>query len=166
MFRAAIQTLIVAVALTFATAAGVAFADNPPLVIDDQGRAIDGYDTVAYFTEGQAVPGKPEFAHNWQGATWLFASAEHRDAFAADPEKYAPQFGGYCAYAISTNHAIKARPDVWSIHEGKLYLNLGPGAQEKWEKDVPGNVARAVNNWPGALVDPGSKKATSKSTNR
>ena len=166
MFRAVIQNLIVAVALSVATATGIAYADNPKMVIDDQGRAVGGYDTVAYFTEGRAVPGSSEFSHNWQGATWLFTSADHRDAFAADPEKYAPQFGGYCAYAISTNHAIKGRPDVWSIHEGKLYLNLGPGAQEKWDKDVPGNIAKAVNNWPAALVDPGKRKSTAKAANR
>ena len=164
MFRAMIQSLVVAIALTFAV--GAARADNPSMVIDDQGRAVGGYDTVAYFTEGEAIPGKPEFSHNWQGATWLFASAAHRDAFAADPKAYAPQFGGYCAYAISTNHAIKARPEVWSIHQGKLYLNLGPGAQKKWEKDVPGNVAKAVNNWPGALTDPGKGKANAESNDR
>ncbi|MDH3665718.1 MAG: YHS domain protein [Paracoccaceae bacterium] len=157
MIRAALRSL--AVALVLAIPAGFASADNPALVIDDQGRAVDGYDTVAYFSQGKAMAGDAAFSHNWQGATWLFTSAEHRDLFAADPERYAPQFGGYCAYAVSTNHAIKGRPDVWSIYEGKLYLNLGPGAQKKWERDVPGNIARAVNNWPGALQDPGRRKS-------
>ena len=81
-------------------------------------------------------------------ATWLFASAAHRDTFAANPEHYAPQFGGYCAYAISKGHVQVARPEIWSIVDGKLYLNLGPGAQKKWQADVSGNIARATNNWP------------------
>ena len=138
---------------------GLAHADNPPISMDDTGRAIEGYDTVAYFTDGAPQPGSTDSVHDWQGATWLFASLEHRDAFAADPERYAPQFGGYCAYAVSKGHAIKGKAKVWSIVDDKLYLNLGPGAQKKWRKDVPGNIARAVNNWPGALVDSGRSKA-------
>ncbi|MFQ5567635.1 MAG: YHS domain-containing (seleno)protein [Paracoccaceae bacterium] len=138
---------------------GLAHADNPPVSIDEAGYAIDGYDTVAYFTDSQPQPGDPAYSHVWKGATWLFASAAHRDAFAADPERYAPQFGGYCAFAISKGHAVKARPEIWSIVDDKLYLNLGPGAQKKWKADVPGNIARAVSNWPDALIDPGSRKA-------
>ena len=138
---------------------GLAHADNPPVAIDDAGRAIRGYDAVAYFSDGQPQPGSAAFSHDWKGAVWLFASAAHRDAFAADPERYAPQFGGYCAYAISKGHALEARPEVWSIVDDRLYLNLGPGAQSLWREDVPGNIARATNNWPGALVDPGRRRA-------
>ncbi len=138
---------------------GLARADNPPVAIDDAGQAIRGYDAVAYFADGQPQPGLAAFSDDWNGAVWLFASAAHRDAFKADPERYAPQFGGYCAYAITKGHALEARPEVWSIVDDKLYLNLGPGAQQKWRADVPGNIARAVNNWPGALVDPGRRKA-------
>ncbi len=138
---------------------GLAQADNPPVAIDDAGRAIRGYDAVAYFADGQPQPGLAAFSHDWNGAVWLFASAAHRDAFKADPARYAPQFGGYCAYAISQGHALEARPEIWSIVGDKLYLNLGPGAQTKWRADVPGNIARAVNNWPAALVDPGRRKA-------
>lgn len=166
--RRALSASVLFVALSVAAGLpGVALADNPAMVVDDQGRAVEGYDTVAYFTEGKAMQGDPAFTHEWQGATWLFVSAEHRDMFAADPERYAPQFGGYCAYAISTNHAIKGRADIWSIHEGKLYLNLGPGAQKKWENGLSNNVARAVNNWPGALKDPGrSGSGAQPSSNR
>jgi YHS domain-containing protein len=138
---------------------GLAYADNPAVSTDDTGHAIRGYDAVAYFTDGQAQPGLAAYSHDWKGAVWLFASAAHRDAFKADPARYAPQFGGYCAYAITKGHALEARPEIWSIVDGKLYLNLGPGAQTKWQADVPGNIARAVNNWPGALVDPGRRKA-------
>ncbi len=146
-------------AATMLLLAGLAHADNPPVAIDDAGRAIRGYDAVAYFADGEPQPGSAAFSHDWNGAVWLFASAAHRDAFEADPERYAPQFGGYCAYAITKGHALEARPEVWSIVDDKLYLNLGPGAQQKWRADVPGNIARAVNHWPGALVDPGRRKA-------
>lgn len=155
--------LLAAVLLT----AGMVHADNPPVSVDASGYAIDGYDTVAYFTDGQPQPGSAEFSHEWNGATWLFASAAHRDAFKADPERYAPQFGGYCAYAVSQGHVIKARPEIWSIVDGKLYLNLGPGAQARWQEDLQGNIVRASNNWPGALIDPGRSKTTpQKSVNR
>jgi len=147
---------LVAVALLLG---GLAQADNPPVSTDEAGRAIRGYDAVAYFADGQPQPGSEAFSHDWQGAVWLFASAAHRDAFKAEPARYAPQFGGYCAYAISKGHAVEARPEVWSIVDERLYLNLGPGAQQKWQADVPGNIARAVNNWPGALADPGRRKA-------
>jgi len=149
-------TGLVAVALLLS---GLAQADNPPVSSDEAGRAIRGYDTVAYFFDGQPQPGSEAFSHDWQGAVWLFASAAHRDTFKADPERYAPQFGGYCAYAISKGHAVEARPEIWSIVDGRLYLNLGPGAQKKWQADVPGNIARATNNWPGALADPGRRQA-------
>ncbi len=151
-----IGTGLVAVALLLS---GIAHADNPPVAIDDSGRAIRGYDAVAYFEDGQPQPGSAAFSHDWKGAVWLFASAAHRDAFATDPERYAPQFGGYCAYAVSKGHALEARPEIWSIVDDKLYLNLGPGAQSLWREDVPGNIARATSNWPGALVDPGRRKA-------
>jgi hypothetical protein len=143
---------------------GLAHADNPPISMDDAGQAIEGYDTVAYFTDGAPQPGSTDYTHDWQGATWLFASVENRDAFVADPDRYAPQFGGYCAYAITKGHTIKGKAKVWSIVDDRLYLNLGPGAQKKWRKDVPGNIARALINWPGALVDPGRRQSTPKAS--
>lgn len=139
-------------------------ADNPPVAMNEQGFAIQGYDPVAYFTEGRPMPGDPAYSFDWEGATWLFASAAHRDAFAADPQKYAPQFGGYCAYAVSKGHAAPASPEVWSITDGKLYLNLGPGVQSLWQEELGANIARAVNNWPGALVDPGKRQAAPAAT--
>ena len=135
-------------------------ADNPPISIDDLGRALRGYDSVAYFTDGRAEAGNAAFTHNWSDVTWLFASAANRDAFAADPERYAPQFGGYCAYAVSRGHVLTANPKVWSITDGKLYVFLGPDAQSRWNKDVPGNIASAVNNWPDALIDEGRRQST------
>lgn len=114
--------------------------------------AVSGYDPVAYFTDGKPVRGDKRFAHTWNGAEWQFASAEHRDLFVADPVKYAPQFGGYCAWAISQNHTASADPTAWRIVDGKLYLNYDADVQKRWEKDVPGNISKAHNNWSG-LVD-------------
>ena len=85
------------------------------------------------------------------GAKWLFSSAEHRDAFAKEPEKYAPQYGGYCAYGVSQGYAVKIEPDAWTIVNGKLYLNYDRGVQKTWEKDLPGYIAKADKNWPGVL---------------
>ena len=115
---------------------------------DGKGVAIKGYDPVAYFTQSKPVKGSPTFAHQWMGATWWFASAEDRDQFAAQPEKFAPQFGGYCAYGVSKNHTVSIDPEAWRIVEGKLYLNYSKGVQETWVKDVPGNIKAAEENWP------------------
>jgi hypothetical protein len=147
----AIGTGFVAAALLLG---GLAQADDPPVAIDDAGHALRGYDTVAYFTEGQPQPGIPAFSHQWKGAKWLFASAEHRDAFAADPERYAPQFGGYCAFAVAKDHSAPADPRIWSIVDDKLYLNLAPGVQEKWQADRTALIASAQNNWPEVLQGP------------
>jgi YHS domain-containing protein len=110
--------------------------------------AIEGTDPVAYFAEGKPVEGSSEFEHEWMGATWRFASAEHRDQFAAEPEKYAPQYGGYCAWAVAQGYTAKIDPAALTIVDGKLYLNYSPAVQSQWQSDVPGNVAKADANWP------------------
>ena len=115
------------------------------------GVAIKGYDPVAYFTAAKPVSGKSEFAFEWMGATWRFASAAHRDTFKAAPEKYAPQYGGYCAWAVSEGHTAGIDPAAWKIVNGKLYLNYSLEIQKKWEGDVPGNIAKADINWPKLL---------------
>ena len=112
------------------------------------GTAIEGYDPVAYFTDGAPVEGKDEFEHEWMGATWYFASAENRDLFVADPEKYAPQYGGYCAYAVAQGGTASIDPEAWHIENGKLYLNLNKDIQAIWQQDVPGYIAKADGNWP------------------
>ncbi len=112
------------------------------------GVAIGGADAVAYFTQGKPVIGRPEFAHRWNGATWHFVSATNRDAFAASPAKYAPQYGGYCAWAVSKGALAKTDPDAWSIVDGKLYLNFDKSTQAQWSQDKKGNIARADQNWP------------------
>lgn len=117
-------------------------------VYTDGGEAIDGYDPVAYFTEGKPVEGKDDIAFDWNGATWNFANAANRDAFAADPSKYAPQYGGYCAWAVSQGYTASTDPDAWTIVDGKLYLNYSKGVQRRWSKDVAGNIASGDANWP------------------
>lgn len=116
------------------------------------GVAIEGYDPVAYFTDGRAVEGKKGFETEWNGATWRFASAEHRDLFAEDPEKYAPQYGGYCAWAVSQGSTAGIDPEAWKIHDGKLYLNYDKSVQEKWLADMEDLIAKGDANWPKLLT--------------
>lgn len=109
--------------------------------------AIGGYDTVAYFTEDKAVPGRARFHHFWNGAVWFFSSEENRDKFAADPTAFAPQYDGYCAWAASQNYKRPGDPQVWQIEDGKLYVKVHEGAQEKWRADVPTHIAQGDENW-------------------
>jgi YHS domain-containing protein len=133
-------------ALIAASAAFPALADK--VFVDESGFAIRGTDPVAYFEEGRPVAGDPGLAAEWQGATWLFASAANRDAFAANPERYAPQYGGYCAYAVAQGALATIDPEAWTIHEGRLYLNFSPTVRIVWREDVPGNISKADANWP------------------
>ena len=113
--------------------------------------AASGYDPVAYFVEGRPVEGRKAFEFEWNGATWRFANADNRAAFAADPEKFAPQYGGYCAWAVSQGTTASTEPEVWRIVDGKLYLNYSKSVQSTWVRDIPGNIAKADKNWPGVL---------------
>jgi len=113
--------------------------------------AIHGYDPVAYFADGKPVAGKAEFELTWSGAKWRFVSAEHREAFKQSPEKYAPQYGGYCAYAVSQGRLADIDPEAWAIVDGKLYLNYDDEIQQKWKADIPGYITKADKNWPGVL---------------
>jgi len=131
--------------LGFATAALAAKVDP---VYQHGGLAIRGYDAVAYHQQSQPVKGSSRFSYSWRGATWLFANAENRNRFQADPERYAPQYGGYCAYAVSKGLTASIDPEAWTIVDGKLYLNYSKGVQKKWEQDVPGNIVKADKNWP------------------
>ena len=105
--------------------------------------AIRGYDTVAYFTQSRPVAGSAEHALEWQGATWQFASSGNRALFEADPEKYAPQYGGYCAYGAAGGYLVKIEPESWTILGGKLYLNYDAKVQSQWEQDIPGYIQKA-----------------------
>lgn len=111
-------------------------------------EAIDGYDAVAYFTEGKPVEGSDDFTFEYQGAEWKFASQEHLDLFKADPQAYAPQYGGYCAYAVANGDTASAEPDLWTIHEGKLYLNYNRKINEQFRNDIDTFIEQADQNWP------------------
>ena len=114
----------------------------------EDGIAVRGTDVVAYVTDRRPVPGRAEFTHMWQGATWRFASAANRDRFAADPARYAPAYGGFCAYAVSEGYTATIDPAAWRIVDGRLYLNYDRSVQRRWEQDIPGRIARADTNWP------------------
>ena len=112
------------------------------------GVAIDGYDPVAYFTDGKPVEGTSDITADWQDATWRFASTDHRALFVTNPEKYAPAYGGYCAWAVSQGYTAGIDPNAWRIVDGTLYLNYNKSVQQQWAEDVPGNIQKADGNWP------------------
>ncbi len=138
--RTLLFTLILACALP-------ALAGRPYTV------AIQGHDPVAYFSAGRPTPGDLRFSHHWNGANWLFASAANRDRFIANPAAFAPRYDGYCAYAASQGYMAPGDPGTWTIVDGKLYLNFSAEARKLWEKDIPGHIAQADNNWPGLNPD-------------
>jgi hypothetical protein len=117
------------------------------------GNAIEGYDPVAYHTESRPVEGSEDFEFDWMDSTWRFSSAENRDLFAAMPEKYAPAYGGFCAYGVSLGAKPSIDPEAWRIVDGQLYLNLNKDIQARWEKDIPGYIAKADKIWPTIIDD-------------
>jgi YHS domain-containing protein len=117
------------------------------------GLAIDGYDPVAYFTEHKPVKGSAQFRSDFQGSTFRFASAAHRDAFDADPAKYAPRYGGYCAYGMAKGYKAKIDPEAFSVIHGILYLNYSESIRTRWLSDVPGYIRQADANWPTVQTD-------------
>jgi YHS domain-containing protein len=129
-----------------------ASAGQPPIFTGlVKGVAVGGFDPVAYFTEGKPREGKADIALEHDGVTWRFASEANRDAFKADPAKYAPQYGGYCAWAVSNGYTAKGDPHAWTVHDGKLYLNYDKKVRALWAQEIPANVAKADANWPGVL---------------
>ncbi len=113
--------------------------------------AILGYDTVAYFTDGKPVKGQDALSLEWMGAKWKFASQAHLDLFKANPEKYAPQYGGYCAYGVSQDNLVSIEPDKFKVDGGKLYLNYNAEVQAKWLKDTAGYIKLADTKFPALL---------------
>ncbi len=146
------QFLAVALLATSLFAVPVSAEAVTPVFSTFLGGAIRGYDPVAYFTLGRPVEGKRAYSLKWKGATWYFFSAEHRDRFRANPKKYAPQYGGYCAYAVSQGYTASIDPEAWKIVDGKLYLNYSKSVQSTWGEDIPGNIKKADENWPRLLA--------------
>lgn len=110
--------------------------------------ALSGYDAVSYFKDGSPTKGNPEFSYKWMDATWRFSSAENLNSFKAEPEKYAPQYGGYCAFGASQGHLVPGDPQAWKIVDNKLYLNYNREVLGYWLQDVPGNIQKADESWP------------------
>jgi YHS domain-containing protein len=123
-------------------------ASPVPAVNTKDGFALKGYDPIAYFTVGQPTKGVDQYTYRWKGVTYRFTSAENLQRFKADPEKYLPQYGGYCAYAMSLDRIADIDPYRWAIVGGKLYLNNGFIAQDLWSLNKSGNITSADRNWP------------------
>ena len=145
--KAISKVVISAFLIAGLTISALASEQQKPLNVGQDGVAIKGYDTVAYFTENRPLKGSSEFAHSWRNAKWYFASDEHRDLFAADPERYAPQFGGFCANGMSKGKVVAADPEAWTIVEGKLYIKFSEAARENWRKDKAGKIEKAKKVW-------------------
>ena len=157
MIRIARKSVVLAMAaflsavLSFAGLSNSARAVEPVYTGLFSSLAVSGYDPVAYFTESKPVKGSSDFEYEWNGATWRFSSAANLEAFKATPEAYAPQYGGYCAWAVSQGYTASAEPERWKIVDGKLYLNYDAKVQSDWEKNIPGFIASADQNWPKIL---------------
>ena len=149
-----LRPALIALSLSVAAVAAppLAFADKPAIhhgLFDD--LAVGGYDPVAYFTQGKPVQGQRSFEFRHKNATWRFSSAANLAAFKASPDRYAPQYGGYCAWAAAQGYTAKGDPNRWKIVNGKLYLNYDANIQRRWEADIPGFIARGDANWPQIL---------------
>ncbi|MBS1662052.1 MAG: YHS domain-containing protein [Bacteroidetes bacterium] len=117
-------------------------------VFAPNGKAIKGYDPVAFFTESKPVMGKENFSYKWNGAEWYFSSQENMEKFKANPEKYAPQYGGYCAYGMSQGHKAPTETETWTVLDDKLYFNYNSKVKEMFNKDRQGYIEKADKNWP------------------
>lgn len=142
-------TLIAAAPLSLTPAA---FADKAPVYTGlFNNLAVEGHDPVAYFTDGEPVKGKSDFTTTYNGAEFRFASQDNLDTFLAETAKYAPQYGGYCAWAVSQGYTAKGDADHWAIVDGKLYLNYNKKVQDTWNEDRAGFITSADENWPTVL---------------
>ena len=142
-FYSFVKSLTLAMTVLFSAQA---FAIEP--IFSSEEGAIRGYDPVAYFTKHKAVKGSKKLTTTWQGAKWHFSSQANLDAFVADPEKYAPQYGGYCAFGVAQGFTPEIDPQAFSVRDGKLYLNLSKDVLKRWKENIPGYIADANQNWP------------------
>ena len=126
----------------------VAFQMDEKINKTSAGLAIKGNDPVAYFEDGKPMKGDAAYQYQWKGAAWRFTSAAHREGFTKDPDHYAPQYSGFCAYGVSEGHTAPVDPEAWSVVGGKLYLNYDKKVREDWKKDTDGRIRKADVNWP------------------
>jgi YHS domain-containing protein len=149
-----VKLAIAALSLAMMPTAVSAASGPAPAVYSASDRlAAGGYDVTAYFTQGKAVRGSSKHELMLQGVTWRFASAEGKSRFQANPADYAPQFGGYCAWAVSQGYLASGDPEQWKVVDGKLYLNFNARAKELWEADQEDAIRRGHSNWPGVLTN-------------
>ena len=142
MLKGALAALAISVALP-AAALAAGFDVN----VTTTDLALRGYDPVSYFTDGAPTPGEIDITAEHQGAIYRFASAEHKAMFEAAPEKFAPQYGGYCAFGLAQGYKFDGDPQVWKIVDDRLYLNLSPKVSTIWQENVPGNIRNADEKW-------------------
>lgn len=141
------KQLILFIGVLIATSSSL-FAQQPD-IFKTNGNAVRGYDVVAFFTEGKPVKGDSQFVYHWKDADWRFANKTDLELFKAAPEKYAPQYGGYCAYGTAGGHKSPTDPAAtWTILDGKLYFNYNADVKKMWSKDIPGFIKKADENWP------------------
>jgi hypothetical protein len=149
-----IQSALAALSLAMIPAALPAASKPAPVVhVSSDGLAAGGYDVTAYFLRGKAVRGSAKHELMLGGAKWRFASADGKARFQANPAAYAPQFGGYCAWAVSQGYIASGDPEQWKIVDGKLYLNFNSRAKELWEADQADAIKRGHANWPAVLTN-------------
>jgi YHS domain-containing protein len=146
--QSAFRVALAVLAMLFAVSAHAVSPVNTGLF---GSTAIKGYDAVAYHTQKKAVKGSSKFVHEWNGAKWQFASEEHLKLFQAAPERYAPQYGGYCAYAVGNNYTAGIDPEAYTLVGDKLYLNYSLDIQKEWEAKRDGYITSGDQNWPGLL---------------
>ena len=144
--------LVMVAAILFSMSAPSFAEEKSEIYKNWRGVAIKGYDPVAFHREGKPVKGSKEYMLEWKDAKWQFATAENRDLFKANPERYAPRYGGYCAWAVSEGYTASVDPEnAWNIVDGRLYLNYNVEIKQKWEMDIPGHIKKADANWPSVL---------------
>lgn len=138
------KKLILMLSITFISV--VSFAQNAEIFSNKKG-AINGYDVVAYFKESKPVKGETQFNYQWKEVNWYFSNQENLETFKSNPQKYIPQYGGYCAYGTSEGHKVSTDPDAWTIVDGKLYLNYNKDVKVLWNKNQSELIKKADNNW-------------------
>lgn len=141
--------------VSFFLTAGVLSAFAQQEIFSKSGEAINGYDPVAYFNENKPIKGKKEYSLEWKGANWLFSTDQNKKDFMANPEKFAPQYGGFCAYGTGdgTGHKAPTSPEAWTIVDGKLYLNYNKDVQALWKKEQKKYILQADKNWPTVKLE-------------
>ncbi|WP_039018742.1 YHS domain-containing (seleno)protein [Halocynthiibacter namhaensis] len=142
IFKSALSGIVASVAIATSV-----FAAGNDVNATPTGLALQGYDPVAYFTDGEPTKGDWDISSEYNGATYRFASEAHKATFDADPEAYAPAYGGYCAFGTAMGFKFDGDPTLWKIVDDTLYLNLSPAVQERWSEDIPGFIENADTNW-------------------